>query len=99
MKQSTPFLLLMPHALSCVFFITAFVWMDIAETNRSEPDLYLAIAGFGALVLAALASLFLLGLIIAKPETRSGWPWLLVHLAAMVLVAAMGGEWLGSHLA
>ena len=99
MQRSTPFLLLIPHALSCICFISGFVWMDIAQTNHSEPDLYLAITGFAALALAVLASLILLGLIIAKLEARSGWPWLLVHLAAIVVLAVMGGEWLGSHMA
>ena len=99
MKRSTPIVLLAPHALACVLFVTASIWMEFIQTNRSAPDLYLAIAGFVALAAAVLASLFFLGLVIVRPEARRGWPWLMVHLGALVLVAAMASEWFGTHLA
>ncbi|MEM7444704.1 MAG: hypothetical protein AAF414_15385 [Pseudomonadota bacterium] len=92
------FWLLLPHALSCVFFAVAFGWMAIVQTNRSLPDLSLAIAGYIALVVAVLASVIAAWQILAKPARRHLWPWLLVHIGALMVCLALGSEWFAHHL-
>lgn len=90
--------LLLPHAISAACFAAAFGWLSIAGTNRTMPDLYLAIGGFVALGAAVIATI--VGVAIAfRRGVRRSWPWILVHLAAVCVLVLTAGEWIGAHLA
>lgn len=89
---------LLPHGISAVCFGLAFVWLFHAGTNRTMPDLYLAIAGFVALAAAAVATV--VGVVVAvRVGAGRFWPWILVHPAALAVVLVIAGSWIGAHLA
>ena len=90
--------LLLPHALSTASFAGAFAWMWHVGTNRSEPDLYLGIAGFAALAAALIVSLGAMFVQVRKGIGRT-WPWTLAHLAGLVPPLALAHNWMGSHIA
>jgi uncharacterized membrane protein len=98
-KRPIPPLLLIPHVVSCVCFAAAFVWMGIVETNRSEPDLYLAVAGYIALAFAVIASFIAFWRVFTRPEASRAWPWIGLHIAGLVLAAYLAIDWFGSHIA
>ncbi len=98
MKRSPQLWFLVPHAVSVVCFAAAFGWMFIVGTNRSNPDLYLAIAGFLALAAALVSSIAGVVIVLRKGAGRH-WPWLLAHLCGLALVLALASSWLGAHIA
>lgn len=98
-QRLAPVWLLIPHALSVACFAAASIWMSIVQTNRSDPDLYLAIIGYASLAIALLATIVAFWRVLPRPETRRAWPWLLAHVAGLVLAAWLGSNWIGSHLA
>ncbi len=98
MKRSSQLWCLAPHAVSIACFAAAFVWMSIEGTNRSNPDLNLAIVGYLALA-AALISSVVVGFVVFRKGARRQWPWLLAHLGGLALALMLASRWLGSHMA
>jgi hypothetical protein len=80
MRNTVQLWLLLPHTLSAACFAAAFAWASYIGTNRTMPDLYLAIGGFGTLVAAVIATIVAL-IFVFKSGVRRFWPWLSVHLA------------------
>jgi len=97
MKHTTPLWLLSPHAVSIACFAAAFAWISYVGTNRTEPDLYLGIVGFVALGVA-LPTTIAGTVIVVRHGIGRHWPWLLAHLAALVLALAIAFGWIGAHL-
>lgn len=98
MKSALQLWLLLPHAISAACFAAAFAWLSIAGTNRTMPDLYLAIGGFVALGAAVIATIAGVAIVFRKGVRRL-WPWILVHLAAVCVLLLTAGGWIGAHLA
>ncbi len=90
--------LLLPHALSAACFGAAFAWLFHAGTNRTLPDLYLAIGGFVALAAAVVATIVAVVLVF-RSGARRFWPWLSIHLGVLCIAFLIAGEWLGAHVA
>lgn len=88
---------LLPHALSLALFFAAFLWMWSAGNNRTRPDLYLAAGGS---ILAAIALVATLAALVDVFLNGAGrlWPWLLAHLAGLLIVMSVGLAWLGAHM-
>ncbi len=99
MRPATALKYLLPHGIATLGFLLAFAWMAHVGSNRTLPDLYLALAGYAASLAALAASLLFLVKFLRQPGARSCWPWLLVHAAALVLVVFLGVSWFGYHLA
>ena len=98
MRHSTQLWFLSPHADSVVCFAAAFVWIGQVGTNRSDPDFYLGISGFVALGVALLTTIA--GFVVVfRDGVGRHWPWLVAHLAAIVLAFLVATGWLGAHLA
>jgi hypothetical protein len=98
MKPARQLWLLVPHALSAVCFGTAFAWRSAVGTNRTEPDLYLAVAGLVALAIAVVATIVGVALVF-RIDVRRYWPWISIHLAAVCVAFLIAGDWLGAHIA
>lgn len=99
MRLPLPAKLLLPHAIAALCFALSFAWWAHVGSNRTLPDLYLAIAGYVATTAAVVASLLLLVRVLSGAEQHARWLWLLAHLAALALLASLGSSWLGGHLA
>jgi hypothetical protein len=97
MKHATQLWLLSPHAVSVACFAVAFAWISYVGTNRTEPDLYLGIVGFVALGVALPTTIAGI-VIVIRHGIGQHWPWLLAHLAALVLALAIAFGWIGAHL-
>ena len=98
MNHATQLWLLLPHAVSAACFGAAYAWRSHAGSNRTDPDFYLAMAGYGALVAAVVATVVAVVLVV-RGGIRRTWPWLSVHLAAICVILLMAGDWLGAHIA
>ncbi len=96
-KRSSQLWCLAPHAASVAFFVAAFVWMLIVGTNRSQPDLNLAIVGYVALPVALVTTIAWC-FTAFRQGVRRIWPWLLGHLGGLALALALAAVWLGAHL-
>ena len=90
--------LLVPHALSAICFLAAFVWMAQVGNNRSDPDLILAILGFIGGAIALCASLGVAAAVLFRRDRWKAWPWLGLHLAALCGVALLASSWFAAHL-
>jgi hypothetical protein len=97
MKHAKQLWLLSPHAVSIACFAVAFAWISYVGTNRTEPDLYLGIVGFVALGVALPTTIAGI-VIVIRHGIGQHWPWLLAHLAALVLALAIAFGWIGAHL-
>ncbi len=96
-KRPSPWLLL-PHGVSLAGFLLSDAWRAFVGNNRSAPDLYLAVAGYLALVVASIASLYAFIAILRAERLRRDWRWILLHVAALFLALFLGLRWLGNHL-
>ena len=99
MKLPSSVWFLAPHALSSACFGAAFLWISIVQTNRSDPDLILGVAGLAALAAALASSIAASGLALFRGGVRHRWPWLLAHLGGLALAAALADDWIAAHLA
>jgi len=98
MKKSPHIWLLLPHALSPMLFGGAILWMSVTGSNRTLPDLYLAIGGLAALGVAVLTSIA--GwVIVFRQGALEQWPWLLAYPLALLAGVSAGMAWFGAHLA
>ena len=91
--------LLIPHVTAIVLFGTAALWMGHVGTNRSMPDLYLALCGYPFGLGAIAATMVAVLLVISRREPRRRWPWLAAHAVVLAIVVAQGASWLGRHIA
>ncbi|MCB9947811.1 MAG: hypothetical protein H6842_08275 [Rhodospirillaceae bacterium] len=98
MKTVSQLWFFLPHALSSACFAAAFAWMWHVGTNRTEPDRLLGYAGFIVLALALLASI-IAAIALINGGLRRTWPWLLAHVAGLVVPLALASGWLGAHIA
>ena len=87
-----------PHILSSACFATAFVWISIVETNRSDPDRLLGTVGFLGLAAAVAATVAAVTLLV-RHRVKLGWLWQSAHVGGLVLAMALGHNWLGAHIA
>ena len=87
-----------PHLLACACFAAAFYWMSVVGNNRSKPDLYLAIGGFAATVVALAATVGVAVIVIRRYRGR-GWPWLGLHAAGLAGALALANAWMAAHIA
>lgn len=99
MRPATALKFLLPHGIAVLCFVLANAWMLHIGTNRSLPDLYLAVAGYAASIAALVSSLLFLIKLLQQPAFRSRWPWIMVHVAALAFLAFLGMSWFGNHLA
>ncbi len=91
--------LLLPHAAAIAAFLAAFGVMEAAGSNRTDTDLFLAIVGGIAALLAVGASLAAAILHPWRHATGKAWTILALHAAALALVLFLASDWMGAHIA
>jgi hypothetical protein len=74
-------------------------WMFAVGTNRSTPDFYLGVLGYGLGALGLVASFAALALHPWRSAGRARTLWLLAHLPALACVLALAFLWLALHIA
>ncbi len=98
MRLATALKFLAPHGLAVLCFLLAFAWMLHIGSNRSLPDLYLAVAGYAASIAALVSSLLFLFKVWGQPVIRTRLVWLMAHVSALTLLIFLGMSWFGHHL-
>lgn len=98
MKTVSRLWFFLPHALSSTCFAAALAWMWHVGTNRTDPDRILGTAGFVVLGLAVLCGL-IAAIVLINGGVRRTWPWLIAHLAGLIVPLALASTWLGAHIA
>jgi hypothetical protein len=91
--------LLLPHATSAACFLAAFWWISVVDTNRSELDLMLGVAGYIFGMAALVVSLVSTALVAGNRHFRPQGHWLAVHFIAVAITLYLGHLWMGAHIA
>ncbi|MEM7695713.1 MAG: hypothetical protein AAF318_14775 [Pseudomonadota bacterium] len=91
-------LLLIPHLIAIAAFLGSYTIVVTMETNRTTADLILGTAGYIFGTAAIVASLFAAAMVLSRPSVRPQAPWLIAHLALILVVIAQGTGWLATHL-
>jgi hypothetical protein len=88
--------LLIPHGFGTIAFVGAFAAMSVAGTNRSDPDRWLGVAGYGFSTIAIVTTLFLFPY---STATRNQWVVFAAHFVFLLILAGLAVAWIAFHLA